>query len=911
LQKVHWALWSCLTFLILLSSGCSLTPLSRNPLLQGRVFIEKFERDNLQGKPVPNATVQALDIENGKILAETRSNQEGYYFVSVPPGGPYLIRVIKGNLRLLDFSPITEENKIYNLDLAGIHSTAITLVLLEATREGYDLQNVDIDSLTKIAEFEELLGTVQKIVVSNGNPLYDQEALRLARELVGLLFLNPPPPNPPSITETPVFLLPIHNTTCDKYYLTMQNAIDDARNGDIIVASPGIYRENIDFKGKDITLQSENPDDPQVVVKTIIEGANRGSVVTFQSGESSKAVLRGFTIQNGSGNTSSQSSNLSCGGGIFIKDSSPTLEKNLILRNSADCGGGIYIENGSPFLRGNIIEANISTTFGGGICLVKASPIIGGNNVNSKNIIQNNQSDSGGGIYADQNSTITSDGILWDRAFYVSPSGWPSPNYVAFNAFLSNTHTGGDTGSQVYFEARNVTFTVAGSGEIKISDSIVTNQSLSLPVGATLEIEATPEKEYLFQQWTASAGTVQDKSQYHTTYLVPQNDAALTASFLPLREFTFQIQGSGSIEVSVVSRPLTYNDFEGSTTTSSENHQYVQGTVLNLKATPSTNYGFLKWVVDGVDYSSDSSVTLTVSQNTTIQAVFGFIREITFKVNPGDGTNVGSIFVNGVEALDGKTKTQTVQYYPEGKNIIVEARNLAGNFQSWNTGSSNPHLSYEVTGNAIITANFTTPPIKNITQATYFRTIKNATLSAQTGETVEVNPGTYYENEITIPEGVTLKSSDGRGATIIDGNKTSPGITLQNGALIEGFTIQNFSSSAVYVAGENCTVRNNKILNNEAEKGGGIYVSSEANSCKIYGNTIENNQASDNGGGIYVSAFNSGTSIYENTIQYNHANNKGGGIYIDANISYYSNIVYKNTAGSGCSEIYIVSKLCE
>ncbi|HHF09446.1 MAG TPA: hypothetical protein ENL28_02420 [Candidatus Atribacteria bacterium] len=365
------------------------------------------------------------------------------------------------------------------------------------------------------------------------------------------------------------------------------------------------------------------------------------------------------------------------------------------------------------------------------------------------------------------------------------------------------------------------------------------------------------------------------------------------------------------MEVSVTSRPLTYNDFEGSTTTSSENHQYVQGTVLNLKATPSTNYGFLKWVVDGVDCSSDGSVALTVSQNTTIQAVFGFIREITFKLNPDDGTNVGSIFVNGVEILDGKTKIQTVQYYPEGKNITVEARNLAGNFQSWNTGSSNPHLSYEVTGNATIIANFTTPPIKNITQATYFRTIRDATFSAQAGETVEVNSGVYYESGITIPEGVTLKSTDGRGAAIIDGNSTSPGITLQNGAIIEGFTIQNSSSSAVYVAGENCTVRNNNILNNEAENGGGIHVSSKANSCKIYGNTIENNQASDNGGGIYVSAFNSGTSIYENTIQYNHANNTGGGIYIDTNISYYSNIVYKNTAGSGCSEIYTAGGLCE
>lgn len=50
-----------------------------------------------------------------------------------------------------------------------------------------------------------------------------------------------------------------------KDYSTIQAAIDAAEDGDTIVAAPGTYRETINFKGKNIILQSEDPLDPEVV----------------------------------------------------------------------------------------------------------------------------------------------------------------------------------------------------------------------------------------------------------------------------------------------------------------------------------------------------------------------------------------------------------------------------------------------------------------------------------------------------------------------------------------------------------------------------------------------------------------------------------------------------------------------
>lgn len=82
---------------------------------------------------------------------------------------------------------------------------------------------------------------------------------------------------------------------------TIQEAINSSRDGEVITVKPGTYYENIDFKGKDITLESTEPHNPDVVAETILDGNSNGTVVTFQSGESSGAVLTGFTITGGSG----------------------------------------------------------------------------------------------------------------------------------------------------------------------------------------------------------------------------------------------------------------------------------------------------------------------------------------------------------------------------------------------------------------------------------------------------------------------------------------------------------------------------------------------------------------------------------------------------------------------------------
>ncbi len=173
----------------------------------------------------------------------------------------------------------------------------------------------------------------------------------------------------------------------------IQVAIDLADDGDTIVVPPGVYYENISFAGKSITLESEDPNDWDVVAQTILDGQQNGPVVMFKNSENSHAILRGFTITNGSGRAVEGTL---CGGGIFVDSSSPTISNNLIISNTASRGGGIYIrgESAQPLLADNLIEDNQ----GDGIYSISgAQPTISGNE-----IIEN----TGLGIFSSQSYSI-------------------------------------------------------------------------------------------------------------------------------------------------------------------------------------------------------------------------------------------------------------------------------------------------------------------------------------------------------------------------------------------------------------------------------------------------------------------------------------------------------------------------
>jgi hypothetical protein len=194
---------------------------------------------------------------------------------------------------------------------------------------------------------------------------------------------------------------------------TIQDAIDHVMERGTVVVADGIYtgegNRNIDFKGKAITVRSENgpqsciidcsdPNDPYY-----LWGENRGFI--FHSGESYNSVVDGFTITNGS---SPGCGFIPGGGAILCQSSSPTIANCIIRGNiasdgcvsSESYGGGISLEESSPIIINCIITNNFARELGGGLICLDGSPII------SNCIITGNRAWHGAGMTFIRSSPI-------------------------------------------------------------------------------------------------------------------------------------------------------------------------------------------------------------------------------------------------------------------------------------------------------------------------------------------------------------------------------------------------------------------------------------------------------------------------------------------------------------------------
>jgi hypothetical protein len=124
--------------------------------------------------------------------------------------------------------------------------------------------------------------------------------------------------DPVRITAENVVAQTIENATTGQTYASIQTAINDAYAGDEIVVGPGVcrYLENLDFRGKGLTLRSIDPNDPEVMAHTIIQGDGRGPVVRLSRSHPA-SVLAGLTISGGTV-------------GISCSDARPTIRSCVV-----------------------------------------------------------------------------------------------------------------------------------------------------------------------------------------------------------------------------------------------------------------------------------------------------------------------------------------------------------------------------------------------------------------------------------------------------------------------------------------------------------------------------------------------------------------------------------------------------
>jgi M6 family metalloprotease-like protein len=247
-------------------------------------------------------------------------------------------------------------------------------------------------------------------------------------------------------------------------YPTIQEAINSAREGCVIYVSAGVYYENITISGKNIVLSSFLPGDRDIVRETIIDGGQKGSVITFGGDEYYTCKVAGLTITNGkadkgggiagnytqatiedciiTSNTATQS-----GGGVM--EFNGIIQRNIITNNNADfAGGGIFHCSGT--IQNNFIFDNSSAQYGGGIGWCNGV-------VHNNTIYGNSAGTQGGGSFG--SNTQPKNCIFWNDVAPLDPEIYyntSTSDYDPLNCLIMNWTGSGtniQTGNPLFINA--------------------------------------------------------------------------------------------------------------------------------------------------------------------------------------------------------------------------------------------------------------------------------------------------------------------------------------------------------------------------------------------------------------------------------------------------------------------------
>ena len=209
-----------------------------------------------------------------------------------------------------------------------------------------------------------------------------------------------------------------------KCVLPIQRRIDQAEDGDTIFVLPGTYFENIEFKGKAITVLGVGGPE-----ETVIDGRGEGTVVDFAGCPDTTSILSGVTARNGGGSYFIETWRA---GGILAFEASCKIDNCIISNNTVGspeivcCAGGVEFYQGTVVVRDCVFKNNASGMGGGG-CFYKVKGRVTGcrfeNNVAFGHIcLGDKRSGIGGACYVATLDSLTISNCVFinNRALRIS-----------------------------------------------------------------------------------------------------------------------------------------------------------------------------------------------------------------------------------------------------------------------------------------------------------------------------------------------------------------------------------------------------------------------------------------------------------------------------------------------------------
>jgi len=679
-------------------------------------------------------------------------------------------------------------------------------------------------------------------------------------------------------------------------HTTIQSAINDANDYDTIIVSQGTYFENIDFPAKPITLRSQDPNDPNVVAATIIDGSapidpNFGSVVRFTNGGDANSILAGFTLTQGTGSWTLVSWEYKglkwnrVGGAVLCSDmSAPKIIKNNFTHNYASLGGAV-------FLYGNPVNPDDPSD-----PPVHIKPILADNTFTENSAVGEhsfNPPDSnypifehgdGGAIVAFQGcDPIITGNLIKNNTGYMYGGGmhfrqW-SNGIIENNQIIENHSTLGGGIHITYFSnpavknnlIKSNAAGLAGGGGIYIllSSPIIANNTITENVsrnGAGMGIYAS------------SSPTIRNN-------LIVNNDGA-------------------GINVWGASTPMIYHN----TITGNSAETLADGIACEDGTAPVIENNIITSNGNGFGIRAQKNCNATIRYN---------------NIWNNNTENYGPDF-NDLTGLDGNISINPHFIDADNNDFHLD-------YNSKCINAADPNFSaqslVDCDGQPRIMGQFAdlgadeAPPVWNITSLETFNTIQQAIDDANSNDKIVVTRGRYFENIDFKAKQIVLQGPDPNdwttvAETIIDGNNAFSTVTFKRSegpnSILTGFTVTG--GNRFYGGGVNCepaapTIKKNIIKNNIAGyKGGGIYYYGNSAVTTVLSDNIIKDNSAQSGGGVYCDT---GTSILllNNLIAGNYAN-IGASVVIDDKRDFPSTTMTGNLIIANKAQFYAAGPWC-
>ncbi len=696
-------------------------------------------------------------------------------------------------------------------------------------------------------------------------------------------------------------------------YPTIQSAINNSNDGDVIIVEPNTYRENINFLGKAIIVRSTDPNDTNIVSSTIIDGnepddPNYGSAVIFNSGEDSNSVLSGFTITGGSGSWAQIYWEFKgylwnrCGGGVLcLNGSSPRITKNVFVDNIAGQGGGIYFYNYSdPIVTNNTFINNSAKKYHG---YNNPDPNDSNNHDHgdggaivgfhycdatiTNNLIQNNHADYyGGGIHFRQWSNgliegnhIADNNSMLGAGLHITYTSSPTIRGNVIERNIAGAFGGG--GIYVYFQS-----------EPLVEQNVITKNTSVNGAGMAVYYDSNPviRNNLIYKNKNGAGIRVRGGSNpliIHNT--IAGNTASSTKGGVDCTE-----NAGPTIENNIIC-----NNGDGYGI-------YVDGT-----SSPIIRYNDV-WANGAGKYGPSISDQTGINGNISLPPNFVNSDSNDYHLNYNSGCiNTGARDFNTPDIND-------FDFNPRKNGEFVDI----GAYEVW--------------------------PIWNTTSGDKYSQIQTAIDDSNDGDNVIVTAGRYYENINFKGKNIILQSVNPEDwnvveKTIIDANDSNTVVFFKTGedsnCVLAGFTITGGRAPGDYGGGVRTSfyfdpnvvpagpiIRNNIVTNNTARKGAGICL--YHSTARVLNNIIYGNKDTETGqgGGIMIidcleepnvmiadniivgnkATFGGGirvqksplADITNNVIAYNRATWKGIGIYGESGTNIENCIVWGHGGGA-------------